>query len=291
MLADAALPLIGLIFALFIAWGVGYLGGSGQELGRNIPRAYQQGAEQAVQRDCAGQDRGAMVRCVRDHVQAAAQTAHDEQDLSAQKRAADSALAAAIAAFATLVVSVTGVVYVKRTLDATLRAVEDTSRATEAMLEANALAKDTAQRQLRAYVGVQAAWLEFSEEGEPIAHVKWKNFGQTPALETASWTHSWTAEFPLRSSLPEPPEGFRKGVNVISPGNFTDTVTPDGAPLSDRNRKSIEAEEAAFYVYGKSRYEDVFGERHETSFVYFCKGKGSLERGRLAGYILGNVQT
>lgn len=81
-----------------------------------------------------------MLACVYDRVAANHETALVEQDLSAQQRAATSALLTAIIGIIALVVTAIGVWFVKRTLDATLEAVKDTSEATAAMKGANEIA-------------------------------------------------------------------------------------------------------------------------------------------------------
>lgn len=128
-----------------------------------------------------------MFECVNDRVEAATDRAQAEQDLSAQQRAATSALIAAIVGLITLGVSVAGVWFVKRTLDATLEAVEDTGLATRAMQEANVLADRNARQQLRAYVGIRGAEFEFGPDGYPqFINVKATNAGQTPAFKFRS---------------------------------------------------------------------------------------------------------
>lgn len=81
------------------------------------------------------------------------------------------------------------------------------------------LAKDTARRQLRAYLSVtisgpegvfaglvtEVAGMVPPITGKTTMHPFIKNYGQTPAYEVNCWAGIALADFPLRISLPTPP--------------------------------------------------------------------------------------
>lgn len=136
---DWAFPLTGIIIAIALAWGVGWLQAREEYNRQQTPKAYAEAAKKDAERACIGIDPRAVFECVSEKAETAYQTAHDEQDLSAQQRAASSALITAVLSFLALVLSGFGVWFVKKTLDATLAAVEDTGRATEAMERQNEL--------------------------------------------------------------------------------------------------------------------------------------------------------
>jgi len=138
---DWAFPLVGILLALFLAWGIGWLQAREEYDREHTASAYADAAKNDAERTCVGTDPRAVFECVNEKTKAAYQTAHDEQDLSAQQRAASSALITAILSFLALVLSGVGVWFVKRTLDATLRAVEDTRKATMAMERQNEIAQ------------------------------------------------------------------------------------------------------------------------------------------------------
>ncbi len=73
---------------------------------------------------------------------ASRESQRSESDLGAQWKAADWVFWASVVAAAQLLASIVGLFYIKRTLDATLAAVEDTGIATEAMVVANQIARD-----------------------------------------------------------------------------------------------------------------------------------------------------
>ncbi|KPL68879.1 hypothetical protein SZ64_12705 [Erythrobacter sp. SG61-1L] len=123
--------------------------------------------------------------------EAAHDQAHDEQDLAAQQRAASSALATTILSFLALIATGLGLYYVRETLRATLKAVEDTGQATEAMREANRIAETSS----RAWLTLEMEHGFYSDRTDRdeilfFANLKITNIGGTPAqnvtVETAS---------------------------------------------------------------------------------------------------------
>jgi hypothetical protein len=95
---------------------------------------------------------GAAFECIYEKVESSKDQENTDQDLTAQFRAADSALFSAVFSLLALGVTGVGVWFVKRTLDATLEAVEDTGKATKAMFDANEIARDA-----------QRAWLQIDK--------------------------------------------------------------------------------------------------------------------------------
>lgn len=181
---DWAFPLIGLVIAIAVAWGVGWLQAREKYNREQSAAAYQAAANEDAKRSCVGSDPSTLFECVDEKIKASYQARHDQEDLQAQQRAATSALASSVLGLIALILSGIGVWYVKRTLDATLEAVEDTSAATEAMLRQNEIAEEAMQRQLRAYVHIEACrMLQFDDQRKPVFRFKMVNMGQTPALQ------------------------------------------------------------------------------------------------------------
>lgn len=286
---DWVLPTIGIFAAMAIAFGIGWLEAHDSKERIEASAAYEQAAKDDAERSCRGADPTAVFECVNVKAKAAYQTGHDAQDLKANQRSADSALASVFLSLFALLLSGVGVWYVKRTLDATLEAVEDTSAATEEMRKANELTERNAQRELRPYIFPSHADFKIDGSGEPIATIIIKNFGQTPAINKRGWTHTWVECFPLHDPLPDAPDDLPTSSTVIGPGASSEAVQDHGKPLNDFSRTEIEAGRAALYVYGFGTYMDIFGKEHFYRFIYFASGKGSLERGRLSPYTSGNV--
>lgn len=173
------LPTVGICLAVFLAWGMGYLQAREAERRQQTPAKYSRSAKDDAQRACVGTEPGRVFECVYEKVEAAKEQASTEQDLSAQQRAASSSLASAIVSAFTLLVSIAGVWFVKRTLDATLRAVEDTGEATKAMKDAN----DIARSQSRPVMVFKGFFYPKREEParDPVVVVVWNNLGPMPA--------------------------------------------------------------------------------------------------------------
>jgi len=211
---------------------------------------------------------------------------HDSADLCAQWRAAIAAEGSARWTEASFWIGLAGTMFSGIGLTALLISLRQTERSLGEARQANILAKDTAEKQLRAYVFLEKAWLEITPE-EVTAKIFIKNFGQTPALKSSGWTHIWLAPFPLAEELPRP-GALMKGVSVISPGNHLETTHRRGGPLNKFTEAEVLAGNAAIYVYGENIYTDIFGEAHRSTFTLFCSGKDQFERRRLAPYITSN---
>jgi len=213
---------------------------------------------------------------------------HDSADLCAQWRAAIAAEGSARWTFWAFVVSVAGTALSGVALVGLLLSLRQTERALAEGITANAIAEDTAKRQLRAYVLPSKAHFTIAEDGTIDATLKIQNFGQTPALEKTSWMHFWIADFPLKEDLPNPPDDFEMSVGIIGPGNYTEFQ--DSRPrLSECAVRGIEDGSAALYLYGQIKYVDVFGEPHTSDFVYFTNAKVGWGKGRFSHYTSGNT--
>lgn len=136
---------LAIVLCTIITGILSYSSGRESERRNHAPASYSRAAKQDAERACVGMDSGTAFECIYEKVEASQEQARGEQDLSAQQRAASAAMISAIIALLTLGATGMGVWYVKRTLDATLEAVKDTSKATVAMNDANEIAK-AAQR-------------------------------------------------------------------------------------------------------------------------------------------------
>jgi hypothetical protein len=180
------LTMFGFFLVGGLCWGLGWLQATERVRREQMPVSYSEAAKADAQKSCAGGAPSALFDCVFEKAQASQEQALAEQDLSAQQRAATSALFSALLAFAALIVTSVGVWFVKRTLDATLIAVEDTSAATEAMREANAIAR-SGQRPILVFedIGFEP-WIEGSlaSSGVDMAlcFANFKNIGPMPAM-------------------------------------------------------------------------------------------------------------
>lgn len=130
--------------------------------------------------------------------------------------------------------------------------------------------RDTAEKQLRAYVMVDCVEIvdvkpdPSREFVEPWIHVRYKNFGQIPATGCKYWFVIDIAECPLKTPLVG-----NKVVQLTGPIPPHDTFTAKiKLPLMNSPN-----EHAALYVYGEIHYFDGFV-ADRTTKMFFMRGGG-----------------
>ncbi len=150
-------------------------------------------------------------------------------------------------------------------------------RAADATAASVDLARDTAKRQLRAYVTVNGV-IRTKDPGDLNGQgfavlVDIKNSGQTPARDSLQWARIEIQEFPLTTHLPiHCLENPTKGILPPEAKNLAfPTFTRD---LTTIEENAILANHTAIYVYGEIDYLDAFGDRHLTQFRFRCNGQG-----------------
>jgi hypothetical protein len=255
-----------------LIYALAFLNGREAERRQQTPAAYSQAAQADAQRACAGREDGAAFECIYERVKASQEQARGEQDLSAQQRAATAALAAAVVALITLVVTGIGVWFVKRTLDATLKAVEDTSEATEAMREANEIAKEAqaanlaiGQSQVRAYISLSNIAVCDLDDGFEV-NFDVENSGQSPARRV-------NISFQVRV------QGMPFGVapRTMPLGDFSASHRERGKTFAFRLPEEWDGfinETSVFDITLVATFFDVFYQRREEP-THFCAIKGS----------------
>jgi hypothetical protein len=155
------------------------------------------------------------------------------------------------------------------------RAAKKAAEATEAGVQQ---AKASAERQLRAYVGLETSTPLGFEEWEYKATLHLVNYGQTPANNVQTWSqaelvmidhpfaapkHSWPS--PTFTSAPD---NINEPLHVLFPGAREVLHTRRGELSSDEVRYLREGQ-MRLYWWGEVRYVDVFGERRKTLFSLF----------------------
>jgi hypothetical protein len=137
-------------------------------------------------------------------------------------------------------------------------------------------ARDTAKRQLRAYLSITNAVLSgpLYDGGQHVYEVEvtLKNSGQTPAKEVKVdvWLAILPSNPPLDYSFPETPSD-PLGAHIMGAGqevpNYANVKT-DMTP--ERYDNIMHRRGEAFWVYGRVRYEDIFGVAAKgTKFCFF----------------------
>lgn len=128
------------------------------------------------------------------------------------------------------------------------------------------LIRHTATRQLRAYVCVNAARMQFMKPGVPRVYVELKNCGQTPAYEVRGWVHTWFTEYPLKEVLPNAPHSLSKGKDTLAPGRRSTYASGEKPPIPPQYLSILGTPKFTMYVYGEVSYKDIFGCERTTRY-------------------------
>jgi hypothetical protein len=147
--------------------------------------------------------------------------------------------------------------------------------------------RDSSERQLRAYVGISVGYIDFKNR-IPIAYVKFKNAGQTPAYDVRTWIHTWYERHPLTVNLPVPDDGFERGKSIIHPGGHESISSPPKNPICADHFGFVGTEEWTIYVYGEIQYRDAFGKQRYTKYRLIYGGPEGGSSGRLCADTEGN---
>ncbi|HEX8224172.1 MAG TPA: hypothetical protein VF605_10180 [Allosphingosinicella sp.] len=283
--AQGFLLLVGILLAVVLAWGLGTLQGREDQRRDDTPAAYARAAKADAQRACAGREASAVFECVYEKVGSSYEQAHEEQDLSAQQRAAFANLVSAITAFFTLVLSGIALWFLKGTLAATRDAVNQAEDGTKAALiaaeagrEANRLSADTARRQLRAYLTVEPGGINEAVEGRVRVPLIVENVGDTPAHKVMAFSSFGLDPNPVafdpRSLVG--PEGWLSGEGndaTLGRGTRRYLYTYIRESFLERHLEAVSNKEMAIIHWGYVIYEDVFGEIHRTHFAFYHWGE------------------
>ncbi|MEP7349420.1 MAG: hypothetical protein ABI668_05645 [Sphingorhabdus sp.] len=216
----------------------------------------------------------------------------EQRDLAAQE-------AAALWGFWILVVSaigslttIIGTGFLLWQIMLTREAVIDTGKATEAMREANSIARNSHQMQLRAYIGcIEIKAYKFRSGLAPSFGFKIKNAGQSPALRVRCYAQLFVEmdqtphEAKIRfGGIPD------RSVITILPGQSPNVEWQFPHPLDAVVYKAVTDGTAAFVYAGIVEYWDIFGKRHISTFKNFVNREqmGSRESLTLSACSKGN---
>lgn len=131
-------------------------------------------------------------------------------------------------------------------------------------------ARLTSQRQLRAYVYVDAIKFDDVKEGKiPASRIVFKNFGQTPAFDLRVLVRTQFVELPLPRSRIEAKADPDTIPKIILGANNTlfDRRKVEGEPTLVRaDLVALSERRKALFVSGFVNYRDVFGVRRHYRF-------------------------
>jgi hypothetical protein len=151
--------------------------------------------------------------------------------------------------------------------------------------------KDTAQKELRAYVFLSSASrIKKKEDGKLWLKVVFKNFGQTPAYACSHWASEAVPSNPQRLDVfPRPPRGMPQSVYTLPPGSQIEIWEP-GTEIKPLSEGDIRSGLNALYLYGEIRYKDAFGNDQTAKFRFMCTGE-AYDEGRFIACESGNEAT
>jgi hypothetical protein len=153
--------------------------------------------------------------------------------------------------------------------------------------------KDTAKRQLRAYVFMKL------EDGQDMFYnpngclsiaLITKNFGQTPAYDISCTLQMALHKFPLTTTLPHHKYEQIASKSPLAPTDKVYHGITLGDKLTQGELDNILAGKAAIFIWGEVIYFDAFKTRQKSSLCLYSIGEGFVN-GRLAYYHEGNEAT
>lgn len=122
-------------------------------------------------------------------------------------------------------------------------------------------AKLSSERQLRAYVNIFHAWIDWKGHNPPRAKLKIKNFGSTPAYKMKAWIGTAVGE----TAFGNPPSDLKMGVFDLGPTAEYELDSDFGQVLENK-KIEIMTRKVPIFVWGKITYTDAFKEKRETVF-------------------------
>lgn len=165
------------------------------------------------------------------------------------------------------------------------------------------LARDSSERQLRAYVGLSNAIIGPLVVGSKITvTLPMKNSGQTPAYAVRSCTNIIIQEISRTPDLVAPTHNEDSASGVMSPGLELHIPGTSDFIITQADFDAIDRKEKAVYVYGRIDYFDAFKRACFTEFrlrrskneIYAISEGGSLaicESGNRTEYSESEEQT
>lgn len=128
---------------------------------------------------------------------------------------------------------------------------------------ANRISRESAERQLRAYVCIREAKIFWEDNRIARAVITMKNSGQTPAKNTISQTTIGIG--PLKEFLSRDVSGERSRGTIGADADYT--LQSRTEPLEDEIWTQIRERKLPLWVMGELSYDDIFGkERRHTYF-------------------------
>ena len=199
---------------------------------------------------------------------------HDTADLCAQWRAALAAEKAASAARDAVTWTIISTLLNSIGLGALIVTIAQGRKALKRARQANKIARDTAARQLRAYVSIEPCGVNAPENGLVRVPVRLKNWGQTPAHNVMIFSGFAMVRDPFnfdKSTVGAPLAAAASDI-VYAPGEHSHAYPYVEADFFSGHWDDLENKRVAFVHFGYVTYLDAFKVRRETNFAMYHWG-------------------
>ncbi|WP_428249184.1 hypothetical protein [Ferrovibrio sp.] len=198
---------------------------------------------------------------------------HDALDLEAQWAAAAAGERMARLAVWQLVFGGLGIVAVGWSLYYTRKALELSRKSADAAEESIAVARESAERELRAYLSMTPNKLGGLYEGGTVSiEFKPVNHGQSPAFRMRHVFEIRTLSLPLPDDFifEEPTRIIDNHITIFPNVDTNKTWFNAKATTTQGELEEIRNKRAGLFCWGTTFYEDIFGKQRTVNFrVYF----------------------
>lgn len=163
-----------------------------------------------------------------------------------------------------------------RAYDTTLQALVEAKRQANAAEAQIDVARDTEHRQLRAYLHINHGPMTVSEN-TASAEVRISHSGQTPAYKIILEADIQVDHFPLPDTeklslttggIPKHEFGALYGNEPIKQTIAMPQNSNDAVEIQKRSRDRLAGGLQVFYLFGRVRYQDIFGHEWPYDFCY-----------------------
>lgn len=247
-------PTGGICAAVALAWALGSLQGHQSERRQHRPSAYLGSAKLVASRTCNEATPRAMFDCVAGKYETADERQREEQALTAQQQAAWSAMLSTLLSLFGVIATISGLIWVKGTLDAT----RDSAEAARGAVEET---RRIGEAQVRAYIRISAVWVKLDDHGFLWFVPNVANSGQSPASNIKTRYHVTILHIPTSEQIEEIGEWNDWG-EAIPPGGEDHELTSWHCPHR-LNEILVDAwgdrGKVAIFVRLDMTADDVFG--------------------------------
>ena len=138
--------------------------------------------------------------------------------------------------------------------------------AVAAAFGSNRIARKSTERQLRAYIDITTARVEWTGNNA-VSRIITKNAGQTPAHKVTHWTKGSVG---VENDFASLDDADRSNLQKMTVGPSVDANHAwDFPPFRPGNDPRIDPKRTPLNVWGEIRYEDVFGNERFTKYRLF----------------------